>query len=132
MAVTVVVKSSEPRPDGTHKVYVEIDGKVEAFRARDDADLNRQILALVDSRAASGITVGARTVEAPAPRREEPKSMDDLDREAFAGLVREYRSLAASVKAGVGKTTQADVDGKVAEIKAAYKDEYAPMLVGVF
>lgn len=132
MAVNVVVKSSEPRPDGTHKVYVEINGKVEAFRARDDADLNRQILALVDSRAAAGITVGARTVDVPAPRREEPKSQDDLDREAFAAKVREYRGLAAAVKAGVGKTTQDDVDAKVAEIKAAYRDEYAPMLVGVF
>ena len=132
MAVNVVVRSSEARPDGTHKVYVEIDGKVEAFRARDDADLDRQILAWAALRESAGITVGERTVDAPAPVRPLPPSLDDLDREAFAGLVREYRGLAAAVKAGVGKTTQGDVDSKVAEIKAAYKDEVAPMLVGVF
>lgn len=129
MAVINVLSAS---PSGDlWKCMVVVDGVTEKFMVSDDADLDRQVLsrAAVKSRT---ITLGERTVSAPVVRPPAPKSLDDLDREAFAGLVREYRSLAAAVKAGVGKTTQADVDGKVAEIKAAYKDEYAPMLVGVF
>lgn len=39
---------------------------------------------------------------------------------------------AAAVDGGIGKAQQSDVDAKVAEIKTAYKDEYAPLLAGVF
>lgn len=119
-------------PDGDlWKCVVSVDGVVEKFYARDDADLDRQVLARAAAKSRP-ITLGVRTVTAPPRRDPAPPSQDDLDREAFAAKVREYRGLAAAVKAGVGKTTQDDVDAKVAEIKAAYRDEYAPMLVGVF
>ena len=126
---TINVHRTEVRGDRL-KVYLDIDGKPTTLLVRDDADLDRQVLALTTP--APTVTLGSRRVSAPEVVAPQPRSMDDLDLEAFALLVREYRSIKAQVAAGVGKVDQAALDAKVAEIKAAYKDEYAPMLVGVF
>lgn len=114
------------------KCMVVVDGgPAEKYMVRDDADLDRQVLARLAVKARV-ITLGPRTVTAPVVKQPDPPTQADLDRAAFAVLVRDYRALAAEVAVGVGKTTQADLDAKVGEIKAAYRDEYAPMLVGVF
>jgi len=107
------------------------DGTYRVFRVRDDADLDAQILA-GEAVKARVVTLGAREVVAPATPTPKVPTQDDIDREAFVVLVRDIRSKRAEVDAGVGKTTQADVDAAVASMKDAYKDEYAPLLVGVF
>ena len=61
-----------------------------------------------------------------------PPTQDELDKAEFLVLVDSFRRVQSEVKAGVGKSTQADLDALVIQIKAAYKDEYAPFLVGLF
>lgn len=127
---SINVLSASPSGD-LWKCIVVVDGVTEKFMVRDDDDLDRQVLARVAVKS-KAITLGPRTVTAPVVKQPDPPTQADLDRAAFAVLVRDYRALAAEVAVGVGKTTQADLDAKVGEIKAAYRDEYAPMLVGVF
>lgn len=114
------------------KCMVVVDGgPAEKYMVRDDADLDRQVLARLAVKARV-ITLGPRTVTAPVVKQPDPPTQADLDRAAFAVLVREYEQVVAAVKAGVGKVTQADVDAAYAAMKSAYRDEYAPLLVGVF
>lgn len=61
-----------------------------------------------------------------------PPTQEELDRAAFVSLCNDYRLRLAEVKAGVGKSTQADVDSAEANIRSAYKDSYAALIVGLF
>lgn len=127
---SINVLSASPSGD-LWKCIVVVDGVTEKFMVRDDDDLDRQVLARVAVKS-KAITLGSRTVTAPVVKPPAPPTQEEIDRAAFATLVRQYQILSAAVTAGVGKATQADLDAKVVEIKTAYKDEYAPLLVGVF
>ena len=67
-----------------------------------------------------------------APPAAKTPTQDELDRAAFLDLCSSYRLAQSELNAGVGKTTQADVDAAIVAIKSAYKDEYAPFIVGLF
>lgn len=56
----------------------------------------------------------------------------ELDQASFLSLIQSYRNAVAALKGGLGTTKQADIDAIVAQIKSAYKDAYAPFVVGVF
>ena len=60
-----------------------------------------------------------------------PPTQEEIDRAAFLALLRDWQKKKAELENGIGKTTQQDVDDAVTAWKTAYKDEYAPFLVGV-
>ena len=130
MALSINVLSSSQ--DGAMwRVRVRMGEASYVLRVRDDADLERQVLA-VEAAKARTITLGEREIEAPDASTAKTPTQDEIDLAAFTALLKSYRVLRAEVEAGLGKATQADVDAKAAEIKAAYKDEYAHWIVGVF
>jgi hypothetical protein len=130
MPTPINVRSSAPDGDA-FRVRVDIGGVVHVLRVRDDADLDRQVQRIEAAKGRT-VTLGAREVADVVVVEPKPPTQDEIDRAAFSDLVGLYRTTAAEVKAGVGKSTQADLDAMVADIKATYRDEYAPLLVGVF
>ena len=66
----------------------------------------------------------------PQPIKPSP-TQDDLDLAEFLTLLADYKRKQAEVKAGVGRSTQADVDDALAAWKAKYKEQYVPYLAGI-
>lgn len=69
----------------------------------------------------------------------EPKTQEQLDREAFAVLCSDYRTLTQKIDAQTAlkvdlKVSQSDLDSKVAEIKNALSvnPDFEPMIRGLF
>ena len=58
-------------------------------------------------------------------------TQDELDLAEFLGLLDYYKRKQAEVRAGVGRSTQADVDYALAAWKAKYKEQYVPYLGGL-
>ena len=58
-------------------------------------------------------------------------TQDELDLAEFLGLLDDYKRKQAEVRAGVGRSTQADVDDALAAWKAKYKEQYVPYLGGL-
>ena len=76
----------------------------------------------------SQIQLGVRKDAEPDPG----KTQEQLDLAAFLDLLVQYRFTQGQIKAGVDKVTQADLDALLVQIKATFKDEYAPFMVGLF
>lgn len=79
---------------------------------------------------ADPVLKGKVELAVPAPL---PPTPDELALTAFLELVRVYREAKAALDSGLSKTaTPQSVDDAYAAMKLAYKEEYAPYVVGLF
>lgn len=87
-------------------------------------------LALCDSLASFDPASVPITLSIPVPKPPNPPTQDELDLQAFLALLRDLKEKKAAL--GTSKTlTQQDVDVAKAAMTAAYKEAYAPFLVGL-
>lgn len=86
----------------------------------------------------NAISLASISLGAPGAATVQPvKSQDEVDREQFRALLQDWqdkkRALEAATKAGVTtKLTQQDVSDAETAWKAAYKDDFARYLEGLF
>lgn len=95
---------------------------LDAVRYRNQVEAQKAVIASFDEKAFVG---DVTEPEAPGP------SQADLDLKAFLAALYTWQQLNAVLQSGVSKTvTQQDVDSAYADMKTAYRDEYAPYLKG--
>lgn len=140
MTWTATIASAQLQQTHFDVLVTFTDGTVvdkSTFQAADDADLSQQIvqrLAYLNRAGAAkiaGITLGPFVPPIqPAPI---PPTQEQIDQNAFLALLQNWKTLKATLASGASKTvTQQSVDDAYAAWKTAYKDAYAPFLVGLF
>ena|SRR3990167_5369520 len=123
MAILNVI-FAERRSDGLFKVVADVDGILHSFRVSGSSDLDRQVLALAESRTKTAdITLGSREVI-----KAEPvvvvSTQAELDRAQFFRDYARLQRLQQFVDCGVILPTNTTYTAKKDKVRSELKAEY--------